>query len=278
MIYKLKELDSKMIEYIFKSYDQGMSLSDISTELKIAKNTLLSLYYKYNKYYYREECTSFSLNTDKVLTIADSHVGSIYENESYIYEAFNIAFKKNIKVCLHLGDMIQGVIGVDDRLIDYQLDKIDKWFPKDDEIGIYLVLGNHEWIAIEKYPYVLQFLESRFRVMGYKYVYFEWNGYLFAMEHHIKQFSDPMVSEEVAQIIMGHGHELKIKSETKLKAPPLCDQIMSDKRAFSGFMINEFSDQIFDSEVYSFENNKARVRYNNYATKEINDIYKLIWN
>ena len=276
MKYKLKELDEKIQEYIFKSYDQGKSLDDISIELNISKNTLLSLFYKKNKGYYRDECPSFDIKGEKILTIADTHLGSEYENEVYIDQALETGIKEGVSACLHLGDLIQGNIYRYDKPMDYQLKMVDKCFPKISEFPIYLLLGNHEFIAIENYPYVKDYLEEKFNVVGYKNAYFDWNGYMFAMSHQVKQLDDPVASEEMAVMLMGHGHEARVKSETKLKAGPLCDQLMSCK-AFSSFMINNVNDNVFNTDVYGFVDNKAKLKTRDFFCKELGEYHKVRW-
>ena len=276
MKYKIKELNEKLQEYIFKSYDSGKSLDDISNELSISKNTLLSLFYKNNREYNRDECTSFDVNGEKILTIADTHLGSEYENEAYIDLALDTGVKEGVSACLHLGDLVQGIISRNDKPIDYQLEMVDKCFPKISEFPIYLLLGNHEFIAIENYQYVKEYLESKFNVVGYKNAYFNWNGYMFAMSHQVRQLDDPVVSAEMAVMLMGHGHEARVKSETKLKAGPLCDQLMSCK-AFSSFMINNINDNEFNTDVYEFVDNKAKLKSRDFFSKELGEYHKVRW-
>ena len=44
---------------------------------------------------------------DKLLVMADTHLGSKFENMDYIYETYQYAFNNYFKTVLHLGDVIQ---------------------------------------------------------------------------------------------------------------------------------------------------------------------------
>ena len=277
MVYKLCDLDNKMGELIIKSYNLGHNVGDILKSYDVCRNTVLSLLYNNGIMYKRTESSSFNVNGNKLLIIADTHIGNIQENFNYIDQAYETGLKEGVVSCIHLGDLFQGNFSVRDKSISYQLNAFEKYYPKVNEFITNLAMGNHEKGMFDEVPEAFDVLKTRqdFNVVGYRRVYFTWNNYMFGMSHKIDKFGNEFSSEDTALDISGHGHVLKIKSNSSLKVGTLSDNMMPQyKDALPSFLIATLEDDFLYIDAYTFENNKAKLLKRDYFTKEMHDYYK----
>ena len=278
MIYKLNDLDDKIKKYIIKKYNQDHSIKDIEKELNISRNTIISLFSKEDVVYLKSDCSSFELNKNKILIISDTHIGSKKDNLKYIDLAYETGLKNNVGACLHLGDIIQGEYDKTNKSIDYQLDILENKYPNISEFNTYLLLGNHDYNVFEAIKEYKEILESRKDIitLGYKKVYFNWCNYLYAMEHKVKQLSDEMLLEDVALSFIGHGHELKLKSQSKLKVPTLSDDIINQTNgAYPAFLIAQLLDNHLSVDVYNFKKDEAKIKRKKYFENLLIESYKV---
>ena len=96
------------------------------------------------------------------------------------------------------------------------------------------------------------------------------------MEHKIKQVTEEILLEDCAEYFVGHGHELKIKTVDRLKAPTLSDDIINkESGAYPAFLIAEMYDNEVFVDVYNFKNNKAKVRKRNYFRRKLLEVNKV---
>lgn len=280
MIYKVSGLTEEERDFIYKSYKfDGKSIDELCSLTKISKNTLISLL---NTYYReivkRDELSSFKIDAKSILIVADTHIGSQFDNLKYIDEAYNTGIKVGVDACLHLGDIIQADINHSDKSIEYQLNTLRDFYPEPNEFITHLLLGNHDYRVFEKNEYAIRLLESKkqMNVLGYKRAYFDWCNYMFAMEHKVKQISEEMPYVDIALNFTGHGHELKLKSEARLKAPTLSDDIINKTNgAYPAFMIANMEDDKVFIDIYNFKDNKAKIRKKNYYKRELINSYKV---
>ncbi len=292
MIYRVSDLKKEVKEYICKSYYyNNMSIDELCSLIHASRNTIICVLNEYYKRYYkrelayrevckREELPSFKTDAKSILIIADTHIGSRLENLKYIDEAYETGVKLGVDLCLHLGDIIQAEINHSDKPIEYQLDILENYYPEPSEFETDVLLGNHDYKIFETNSDAKKVLEAKkqMNVLGYKRAYFDWCNYMFAMEHKVKQLEDELPFDDVALNFTGHGHELKIKSEARLKTPTLSDDIINETNgAYPAFLIANMGDEKVVIDVYNFKDNKAKVRKKNYYTRELIDSYKVAW-
>ena len=270
MIYKKRCIDSNLENKIIELYIKGCPLDEIEKITGISKS-VLSFYFNANESKISlDDLMSFRANGKSILVIADTHIGSEYENLKYIDLAYDMGVAKNVSSCLHLGDIIQGKFNQSDKTLEYQMEVLEKIYPEPTEFDTNLLMGNHDYAVFEYYPYYKEILENKkgLNPLGYKRVYFSWNDYLFAMDHKVKQISDTFIYDNCAVDFIGHGHELKIKAEDKLKAPTCSDDIMNKQSgSYPAFMIVNMDDNLISTDIYTFENNKAVLSKENYYEK-----------
>ena len=260
MIYLKRNISTDLEKTIIKLYIDGYNLDEIEKITNVSKN-ILGLYFDPKRDSVSlDDLMSFRFNGESMLIIADTHIGSEYENLKYIDEAYNIGIKNGVSSCIHLGDIIQGNFNQGDKTLDYQMNVLDKLYPEPDEFETNLLLGNHDYAVFEFFPYYKELLENKkgLNVLGYKRAYFSWNDYLFSMNHKVKQIADLCTYDNCSVYFIGHGHELKIKAEDKLKAPTCSDDIQNKQSgSYPAFMIAYMKDNYMYTDVYAFENNKA---------------------
>ena len=260
MIYLKRNVSTSLENEIIKLHVEGHSLDEIEKITGVRKSVLSFYFQPDESGISLDDLMTFRTYGKSILVIADTHIGSEYENLTYIDEAYNMGIKKNVVSCLHLGDIVQGKFNQCDKTLDYQMKMLDKRYPEPNEFETNLLMGNHDYVVFEYYPYYKELLENKkgLNPLGYKRVYFSWNDYLFAMDHKVKQISDTFIYDNCAVYFIGHGHELKIKAEDKLKAPTCSDDIMNKQSgSFPAFMIVNMDDNFLSTDIYTFENNKA---------------------
>lgn len=270
MIYLKRNISTSLEDKMIKLYTAGYKLDDIEKITGISKS-VLSFYFNTNESKISlDDLMSFRANGKSILVIADTHIGSEYENLKYIDLAYDMGVAKNVSSCLHLGDIIQGRFNQSDKTLEYQMEVLEKIYPEPTEFDTNLLMGNHDYAVFEYYPYYKEILENKkgLNPLGYKRVYFSWNDYLFAMDHKVKQISDTFIYDNCAVYFIGHGHELKIKAEDKLKAPTCSDDIMNKQSgSYPAFMIVNMDDNFISTDIYTFENNKAVLSKESYYEK-----------
>ena len=276
MKYTMSDISFEQIEFIKRSYQSGNSLINIAQEQDLTVSSILSLFQRMNWDIKREDCSSFNITGEKLLVLADTHLGSLKENPEYIDLAINEGIKEGVCAGIMLGDIIQGNMCFGDKDINTQLDEAYKYIGSVNNFPIYGIGGNHDMAAAREYDYVITELAKIVKYMGYKQCYFNWNDYMFAMYHAIKHFNDPLLLQRYAMMFMGHGHNPQILSSSRIKVPTQSDDIIHPETgAKPGFMIVEMYDGIVYIDLYGYEEGRARVRKENYFVKELNDFHKV---
>lgn len=157
-------------KYLLELISKETSINEICDALNISKKQLKrrleSIKYEgydiKSKYSYNGE-KNYYLNTEpdiepdinkikiynvneknfRAIAISDTHYGHSKENFDYIDLIFDYAVKNDIHIILHLGDIMDGVIGKEyehKKQIEHFLNN----YPKSDNILTFLSFGNHE--------------------------------------------------------------------------------------------------------------------------------------
>ena len=143
---------------------------------------------------------------------------------------------------------------------------------------LFAQISYYDYRVFEDNEHAKRILESKkqMSILGYKRAYFDWCNYMFTMEHKIKYIPEEMPFVDIALNFTGHGHELKLKSEARLKAPTLSDDIINKTNgAYPAFMIANMEDDKVFIDVYNFKDNKAKIRKKNFYKRDLIDSYKV---
>ncbi len=275
---RISILNDELEELILKYRKAGYSLDRIGEELQVYKNTLITYFENKNIVIPRDEYPSFNIKGSKALIISDTHIGSEFQNLKYIDEAYNVGLREGVCACLHAGDLFQGCLFPNDDSLKKQTETFVNCYPKVNEFKTKVGLGNHDYWYFTKLKYLPRELETRddIELYGYRRVFFEWNNYMFALDHGNKYYKDFVHKESYAFCIAGHGHMLQIHNEgaTKLKVGASCDDIKKDG-AYPGFIIARLEGNILIIDSYCFEDGKAILKQEEYFVKEFNDYHKV---
>ena len=272
MLHDINKYSEKLRTFILKAYKLGNSVDTIVRITGLKKNIVLTLLDHEGIKFENKELPSFVTTGDKLLVIADTHIGSMFENFGYIDAAYEFGLKQNVSSCLHLGDIVQGMYDKTAYGLDMQMRAIEEKYPDIDEFFTYLLMGNHDYGVFNNSPEYQRVIRNKkgFVDLGYKKVYFDWNGYLFSMEHKVKQTSIMIPEYDNLLTSVGHGHELKLKSNMRLKNPTLSDDIMNHSVGQEpGFNILRMDDKYVYVDAYKFDEfGKVKVKKRNYHKRE----------
>ena len=235
MIRSFREINDDLINEVCECFEKNYSFNSLRENYPFLDyNVLYSILYstgKYNEYIYNFLCQT-NIDDSKILIISDTHYGSIYENINYAYDLFNFAAANGIHTILHGGDIIESDIkpkkGYNDMKQAYYF---IKKYPFDNNINTYALLGNHDYLAINKNEKIRDILDSRndINILGYRKSYFKWCGNTISLQHDIKNFKlcfPSFYSEYIC--FKGHSHFYHIvgkkngKNE-RIYIPPMCD-------------------------------------------------------
>ena len=223
LIKQLNECDTtyefSKIYNLLKSLINTMSIKEIEEKCpKLTAYDIIDYLIRYGendpnnlkaiKTYY----SSLTIDHDKCLVIADTHIGRLsnlstdcYENERGLYAAYNYALKNNFKHIIHLGDLLEGNSDSYQHKmnIDEQLKYLEKIYPRTN-IKTYLLYGNHDYNLIyfngisDKFYKVCPNME----LIGINYSYINFGNYTIKLSHECK------MSGLIKNIELPHEFEL----------------------------------------------------------------------
>ena len=193
----MTELSKKIIDFI----KQEKTINEISLELGLSNKQLFSIltmlknkgidfqrkYYETGDIIYTarktvEEITypkEKALITNKgsnslnAVVIADTHIGSIKENVTYLNQLYNYCTKKNIHIIFHCGDILDGTFGEAKKNYNgmEQVNSFLNVYPFDQNIINIAILGNHDFSLLEQdgidFENVLNSYRHDFLTLGY---------------------------------------------------------------------------------------------------------------
>ncbi len=190
----------------------------------------------------QEQVSVLNIDEDKVMFIADTHVGHDTENQEYIQNAYNAALQLGFSTVIHAGDAIEGAMDCrcsqihetfGEKLGSYehfkgQLDRFLSFLPDPEKDGIQtkLLLGNHDYWAIRHAPLLINdfFDSKRLDILGIKKVLLNFQKeLLIGVYHGVSQKELPMERDEVVSLT-GHSHLYAVDEAHRLiRIPQLSD-------------------------------------------------------
>ncbi len=278
MLHDINRYSEELRTFILKAYNLGNSIDTIANITGLKKNIVLTLLDKEGIKFSNSELPSFTTTGEKVLVIADTHIGSMFENLGYIDTAYEFGIKDGVSSCIHLGDLVQGMYDKTAYGLDMQMKMIDEKYPEVNEFNTYLLMGNHDYgVFNDSFEYQQVIKNKKGLVdLGYKKVYFDWNGQILSMEHKIKQTNIYIPEYDNLLTLVGHGHELKQKSNMRVKTPTLSDDIMNHSVGQEpGFIVLKMDDRYVYVDAYRFdEKGKVKVKKKNFYKRKMEERYE----
>lgn len=193
---------------------------------------------------------SLKVAADKLLFIADTHLGYNDENLDYLNEAYNFAIGNGIKTIIHAGDLIEGTsrnfpeinaLEIDERYkyLQEEIIRAINLLPR--EVQTKLLLGNHDYSAFRTLPILVNsfFGHDNLEIMGMGRVVINWNGLLpIELEHEINKYLFKNSLESKFLRIKGHSHNYYVDlAKSIISLPTLSEDYRRLKRENEPFFV-----------------------------------------
>ena len=270
-------MKEELVDLLQKDY----SIRQIAEELNLTKTELIKYSYKLIhdrdkklsweqefmlRKYYLENAYFQNFKTGKILFLSDMHIGSIYENESYLEQAKEYIKKEKIKTVIDGGDIGDGLVKYSRNYSTYdkQIEHILKVYPFVKGVRYYQLGGNHDKRYKNKGIDILEALKEEYGTIypvGYYQAYFKIKDKIISLEHNSKMKDNRLIQKDFS--ILGHGHECKLE-EKKIHLPTLSDSMPSNESP-AGFVTMQIRNQ--DCLVEFMETTKGKI------TKQKEKIY-----
>lgn len=179
------------------------------------------------------------INENKIIFIADTHIGSVFENISYLYQVYEFALENHVKTILHGGDLLQGTyknVKKEYQNISMQIKHLIKDYPYSASITNKIVLGNHDFHIIKKNPNLLKEIKREdFIILGIKKAYLDWQNSIISISHSCSKYHISIPNIETLFNFCGHSHKFTIHHDNSIYIPTLSDDLKDDNNP--GFLI-----------------------------------------
>lgn len=225
---------------------------EILSELDLYDYELLHLYYQWlflrrkklpediaerMRQDYLQYFSFINLKRDKIMLIADSHLGSKYENLLYLEQAKEIAKKRKINTIFHGGDIGDGLVEHNPIHKNYQeqIEYILAKYSFFEDMDQYIMGGNHDRRYKESGLDILKLISELYEnvtPIGYYQSYFKVFEKIISFEHNSKiRKKNKLINPDF--IIAAHSHKGVFKNgEVKLPTAsdinPNCEPINSE--------------------------------------------------
>ena len=255
------DYDKAGIREILEYYREGFSIKDIAELTNLTYYEVIFLLQKSltdfdfpSNYIYEE------IPDERILIVADTHVGSYKENLDYIREAYKMARELGITTAVHGGDIIQSTFSnVNKKYMneERQIDHLIQEYPTG--LDNYIILGNHDLNTVKKDEHYLEQLDSRkdFHIMGVKRGYLNWQGHPISLYHTCKKYRMPIESLDVVLSLKGHSHHLTHKG-TSINIPTLSDDLFEHNYGLPGFLVGELKNDNLRLDSYYYYKDSLR--------------------
>lgn len=195
-----------------------------------------------------------SINESKIIIISDTHIGSIYENISYIDAVYEYALKHNITNILHGGDLLQGPyknVSNKYRDMETQINHLLEIYPQDASITNQIILGNHDFQIIKREQHLLELINRPdLNILGIRKSYFDWQGNLISISHKCPKYKVVIPNLETLINFAGHSHKFALHDRKGVLIPTLSDDIKDNN--VPGFLVATIHENHLEVELISF--------------------------
>lgn len=195
------------------------------------------------------------ISESKIIIISDTHIGSTYENISYLDSVYEYALKNNIKTILHGGDLFQGPYkGVSNkyRKPENQILHLQKDYPKDNSISNKIILGNHDFQMFKNDWKLMKMMRRPdLEVVAIRKSYFDWQGNLISLSHKCPKYEVIIPNLETLVNFAGHSHKFTIHEKKGILIPTLSDDVKFDSPP--GFLVATLTEEGLYLELISFD-------------------------
>ncbi len=203
---------------------------------------------------FMEEVKIEPILESKIMVISDTHIGSKFENFSYIDSVYEFALKHNIKTILHAGDLFQAQfqnVSKTYRKPESQILHLQKDYPHDGSITNKIILGNHDYHMFNKDKNLIKMMRrADLQFVAVRRAYFNWQGQLVSMTHKCPKYTMTIPNLPVLVNFAGHSHKFALHPKKGIQVPTLSDDAKFD--SLPGFLVVTLEEELA-VELLSFE-------------------------
>ncbi len=277
MIKGFADINNNLIDEICNKFDSNYDFNSLIENYQFLDYyVIFSILYSTKKY--KDELFDYLcqeiINDKKILLISDTHYGSKYQDLSYTYKMFEFVINNNIHTILHGGDIIES--NLNGKNVIKQADTFINKFPSDKSVNTYALLGNHDYLAINKNIEVRNIISSRddIKILGFKKTFLNWHDNVISLQHEIEKYKLCLPSCVDSIGFKGHSHFYHIRDEKDGKSeriyiPSMCNDPVAymssglylrdnNLTAKPGFLTAEITDENIIVSHYSFIKNDIR--------------------
>ena len=253
-----EQYNKYIIEFIVEMFEENYSLEKIMYESGLHYEEIIAIlnYAKVEIEKLREYIPNLTLNEDKIIICSDTHIGSKYENRTYLEDMVDYAIVNNIKSIVHGGDLLhsnkKGVKSDYEDLED-QLDHFLYYYSRARGVTNYVLLGNHDVHFMKKKPEAYEVISNRgdIKIIGAKRAYFNFNDLLISVFHKIDKYKMELPNIPADIYLYGHRHECRVKGND-IFIPTLSDDVkfyLDDKNKAGFLVMNDYGDIVTVDQV-----------------------------
>lgn len=223
-----------------------------------------------------ETITNVGNDTSYIIS-SDEHIGNYYENFRYIEMVNKFANSHNIKVNIHCGDLLEGLLNPDYtsyQSCDSQIEHFINDYPMNDKITNYYIYGNHDLDFITHKVNLKERISSRkdFIYMGSMFSYIQAKDIIFIVKHSsiLNNFDEKLKTIS----FQGHGHEFSVKEKRRtFYVPTLSDMSPRFKNIKPGFLVLEINGDTASISNYVITNDIYKDETVSYKVKTLGKMY-----
>lgn len=241
---KIDDFSMSMRKKIAGEFFSGASVESLMIKNGLTRNEVLAILNdrKVDAKRIRYELSTCDLKGDKLIALADTHIGSIYQDDDMMNFIYDYAASIGVTDILHAGDLIQSTMRPRNPKLSNEYQQLVytvDHYPERNGITTHICFGNHDYHTLEKNDDYIKVLEARkdFDILGFKRAYFTWNKYLFNLRHEIAGYKLEIPNYDTQGIISGHRHEPFVHGHDKVMCACSCRDVKNyhDKLSLPGF-------------------------------------------
>ncbi len=244
ILKRYDEIDDNVQNIVLQEFNQ-IPIEELLKKTKLNKQELISLLIKNNIEYDIDLNKGKTIKENKILIISDTHIGSEYENISYLDMVYEFAIKNNITKIIHGGDLLQSTMKhVKQEYIDpeKQFKHFMSVYPYDRNITNYVTLGNHDLSILDKFEKGINIFKPRkdIKILGFKRTYINWNDTTISILHECPKYQLEIPNLQTIVNLHGHRHNIKVSDTGSIHIPTLSDNVMSygnNDNPYPGFLV-----------------------------------------
>lgn len=247
-----ENFDKKLYKDVLKEYKNGTDIDILCCLFGLEKYEILGFLNQpeVDQSKLISELPMKEFDSDKVILISDTHIGSYSDKSAYLEYVNDYATANGIKDIIHGGDLLHSTkknvkkyCWRPNEQILYLLDYLN------DDLNYHILFGNHDYHAFKKDEKALRIIESQknIDILGFKRAYFTFASKLFSIMHKCDKYPLNLPNVDTFINFYGHRHECKVEGDNSIWIPTLSEDV------------KEYGESIFDPGFLTMEKHEEQI-------------------